>query len=103
MAARESSSPARARYPAVAGGARTVPRRTTIILVRRSAPTRVTLTPAVKRGGFKYNQMLDDAWAVGVDAHRNTGKTYARSTNVGGGIKVGAESRREVARIRSAL
>ena len=41
---------------------------------------------SVKTGGFKYDQMMTDAWQVGV-YDRNTGKTYARSTNVGGGLR----------------
>lgn len=44
------------------------------------------LYASVKRGGFKYDQMLDDAWQVGV-YDRNTGKTFVRTTNVGGGMR----------------
>ena len=41
---------------------------------------------SVKRGGFKYNQMMDDAWQVAV-YDRHTGKTATRTTNVGGGLR----------------
>jgi Tol biopolymer transport system component len=41
---------------------------------------------AIKRGGFKYDQMLDDRWQVGV-YDRTTGKTYLRSTSLGGGMR----------------
>ncbi len=41
---------------------------------------------SIKRGRFQYNQMLDDAWQVGV-YDRQTGKTYVRTTNVGGGMR----------------
>jgi Tol biopolymer transport system component len=41
---------------------------------------------AVKRGGFKYDQMLSDAWQVAV-YDRITGKTFERTTNVGGGMR----------------
>src|SRR5436305_4097222 len=34
---------------------------------------------AVKRGGFKYDQMLEDRFQIGV-YDRNTGKTYLRTT-----------------------
>jgi Tol biopolymer transport system component len=41
---------------------------------------------AVKRGGFKYDQMLDDRFQIGV-YDRNTGKTYLRTTALGGGMR----------------
>ena len=41
---------------------------------------------SVKRGGFKYDQMLGDRWQVGV-YDRNTGKTYLRTTSLGGGMR----------------
>ncbi|HEY5418950.1 MAG TPA: amidohydrolase family protein [Gemmatimonadaceae bacterium] len=41
---------------------------------------------SIKRGGFQYNQMLEDRWQLGV-YDRNTGKTYLRTTNLGGGMR----------------
>ncbi|HXB24681.1 MAG TPA: amidohydrolase family protein [Gemmatimonadaceae bacterium] len=41
---------------------------------------------SVKHGRFQYNQMLSDAWQVGV-YDRVTGKTFVRTTNIGGGIR----------------
>ena len=41
---------------------------------------------AVKRGGFKYDQMLEDRWQIGV-YDRSTGKTYLRTTTLGGGMR----------------
>src|SRR5438105_13021263 len=41
---------------------------------------------AIKRGGFKYDQMLEDRWQIGV-YDRNTGKTYLRTTSLGGGMR----------------
>jgi Tol biopolymer transport system component len=41
---------------------------------------------SVKHGRFKYDQMLSDAWQIAV-YDRNTGKTFVRTTNVGGGMR----------------
>ena len=41
---------------------------------------------SVKHGRFQYNQMLADAWQVAV-YDRVTGKTFVRTTNVGGGMR----------------
>lgn len=41
---------------------------------------------SIKRGGFKYDQMLNDAWQLGV-YDRSTGRMFIRSTNVGGGLR----------------
>ena len=41
---------------------------------------------AVKRGGFKYDQMLTDRWQLGV-YDRNTGQTYLRTSSLGGGMR----------------
>jgi len=50
------------------------------------APSSRYIYAAVKRGGFKYNQMLHDRWQLGV-YDRNTGKTYQRTTTVGGAMR----------------
>jgi len=50
------------------------------------APDSRYIYAAVKRGGFKYNQMLSDRWQLGV-YDRNTGKTYQRTTTVGGAMR----------------
>ncbi len=41
---------------------------------------------SVKHGRFQYDQMLTDAWQVAV-YDRNTGKTFVRTTNLGGGMR----------------
>jgi Tol biopolymer transport system component len=41
---------------------------------------------SVKRGGFKYDQMLTDRWQLGV-YDRNTGQTYLRTSSLGGGMR----------------
>jgi len=50
------------------------------------APDNRYIYAAIKRGGFKYDQMLDDRWQLGV-YDRTTGKTYLRTTNLGGGMR----------------
>ena len=50
------------------------------------APDNRYIYAAIKRGGFKYDQMLDDRWQIGV-YDRSTGKTYLRTTNLGGGMR----------------
>jgi Tol biopolymer transport system component len=50
------------------------------------APDNRYIYAAIKRGGFKYDQMLDDRWQIGV-YDRTTGKTYLRTTNLGGGMR----------------
>lgn len=51
-----------------------------------AAPDSRYIYAAVKRGGFKYNQMLSDRWQLGV-YDRNTGKTYQRTSTVGGAMR----------------
>jgi Tol biopolymer transport system component len=50
------------------------------------APDNRYIYAAVNRGRFKYNQMLDDRWQLGV-YDRNTGKTYQRTRTVGGAMR----------------
>ena len=50
------------------------------------APDNRYVYSAIKRGGFKYDQMLDDRWQIGV-YDRTTGKTYLRTTSLGGGMR----------------
>lgn len=50
------------------------------------APDSRYIYASVKRGGFKYNQMLSDRWQLGV-YDRNTGKTYQRTNTVGGAMR----------------
>src|SRR4051812_3281422 len=50
------------------------------------APDNRYIYAAVKHGGFKYNQMLEDRWQLGV-YDRKTGKTYQRTTTVGGAMR----------------
>jgi len=51
-----------------------------------AAPDNRYVYAAIKQGGFRYNQMLSDRWQLGV-YDRNTGKTYQRTTSVGGAMR----------------
>lgn len=50
------------------------------------APDGRYIYAAIKRGGFKYDQMLSDRWQLGV-YDRNTGKTYLRTRTLGGAMR----------------
>ena len=76
--------------------------RTAFIIPERAATVRATISArspsgkdpryifdlSVKHGRFQYNQMLSDAWQVGgPDDRVATGKTFVRTTNIGGGMR----------------
>lgn len=50
------------------------------------APDGRYIYAAMKRGGFKYDQMLNDRWQLGV-YDRHTGKTYLRTRSLGGAMR----------------
>src|SRR6185503_1672039 len=50
------------------------------------APDSRYIYASIKRGGFKYDQMISDRWQLGV-YDRNTGRTYQRTTTVGGAMR----------------
>src|SRR5919199_1181447 len=51
-----------------------------------TSPDNRYIYASIKRGGFRYDQMLTDRWQVGV-YDRNSGKTYLRTTSLGGGMR----------------